>query len=75
MNSIMMASLRDAAITKVVATPNRPTPAARPSSPSMRFKALITPTIHSRVNNRLSEPRLTVPTKGRDRTSILKPNQ
>jgi hypothetical protein len=72
MNSIMMGSPREAAITKVVATPNRPTPAASPSSPSMRFMALITPTIHSRVKTRLSGPRLNVPMKGRDRMSILK---
>jgi len=73
MNSIMMGSPRMAASMKVVATPKSPTPAASPSRPSIRFMALITPTIHTSVTIRLSGPRAMVPTKGKDSTSMRNP--
>ncbi len=49
---------------KSVAATMAPIPAARPSSPSMRFMALVIPTIQSSVTGTESAPRSQVPPKG-----------
>ena len=50
------------------------TPPARPSSPSMRFIALMTPTIQSSVNGRFAQPRLIGSPKGLASTSKRNPS-
>ncbi len=55
-NSIISGCARCSATRKVVMTATSATPPARPSSPSIRLSALMTPTIQNIVNGRLAQP-------------------
>ena len=59
-----------AAGTLVMLVEKRPTPAARPSRPSMRLNALLTPANHSRVMGRDSTPRFSVSPNGLETSRI-----
>ena len=64
-----------AATAKVLAMAMNATPPARPSSPSMRFIAFITPAIQSMVKGRARNPSSITPPRGFAMWSMRNPNQ
>ncbi len=62
------------ATTKFVSAAKNTTPAANPSSPSIRFTALMIPTIHSTVTGNANTPIDRSPSSGNPIASIRKPH-